>query len=30
MKDRRGIPQARHVHLLVREGTRILDELFPI
>jgi len=29
MKDRRGIPQARHVHLLVREGTRILDELFP-
>jgi 2-polyprenyl-6-methoxyphenol hydroxylase-like FAD-dependent oxidoreductase len=27
--QRRGVPHGRHAHLLVPEGTRILDELFP-
>jgi 2-polyprenyl-6-methoxyphenol hydroxylase-like FAD-dependent oxidoreductase len=26
---RRGLPQARHAHLLIPSGTRIFDELFP-
>ena len=28
-KNRRGVPQGRHAHLLVPRGTQILDELFP-
>lgn len=27
--QRRGVPQARHVHALLRRGAVILDELFP-
>src|ERR1700684_791825 len=26
---RRGLPQARHVHVLLARGAQILDELFP-
>src|SRR5271166_3470357 len=26
---RRGVPQARHVHVLLARGAQILDELFP-
>jgi 2-polyprenyl-6-methoxyphenol hydroxylase-like FAD-dependent oxidoreductase len=26
---RRGVPQGRHAHVLVAQGTQILDELFP-
>ena len=27
--NRRGVPQGRHVHALLRRGAQILDELFP-
>lgn len=27
--NRRGVPQGRHVHLLLGRGSRVLDELFP-
>ena len=26
---RRGVPQGRHVHVLLARGAQILDELFP-
>src|SRR5947209_3491921 len=26
---RKGVPQGRHIHLLLLEGERILDQLFP-
>jgi 2-polyprenyl-6-methoxyphenol hydroxylase-like FAD-dependent oxidoreductase len=28
-ENRKGVPQGRHAHLLVPQGTQILDELFP-
>jgi 2-polyprenyl-6-methoxyphenol hydroxylase-like FAD-dependent oxidoreductase len=28
-ETRRGVPQGRHAHLLVPQGTQIVDELFP-
>jgi 2-polyprenyl-6-methoxyphenol hydroxylase-like FAD-dependent oxidoreductase len=28
-ENRRGVPHARHAHLLLGEGAKILDELFP-
>src|ERR1700752_405241 len=27
--QRRGVPQARHAHILLARGSQILDELFP-
>ena len=27
--NRRGVPQGRHVHLLLGRGSQILGELFP-
>ena len=27
--NRRGVPQGRHVHALLRRGGQIIDELFP-
>ena len=27
--NRRGVPQGRHVHLLLARGSQVLDELFP-
>nr|WP_221383186.1 FAD-dependent monooxygenase [Actinoplanes polyasparticus] len=27
--DRKGVPQARHAHVLMRAGVRALDDLFP-
>ena len=27
--NRRGVPQGRHVHLLLGRGSQVLDELFP-
>src|SRR5271156_3489716 len=27
--NRRGVPQGRHAHALLRRGARIIDELFP-
>lgn len=27
--NRRGVPQGRHVHVLLPSGAQILDELFP-
>ena len=28
-RNRRGVPQGRHVHVLLPRGAQILDELFP-
>jgi hypothetical protein len=28
-EPRKGVPQARHVHVLMLRGRRILEELFP-
>src|SRR5690606_17701603 len=27
--ERKGLPQARHVHILLAQGQRVLEQLFP-